>query len=93
MHGFPINGKIAPNLTQEEYENLPLGLNVQVKVFDLSKPEDLSAYAAVRDQIANRKCVQLDRTKLVSEDGRNIHIHLEWADVEGYVPKSMQRRF
>jgi hypothetical protein len=93
MHGFPIHGKIAPNLTQEEYENLPLGLNVQVKVFDLSKLEDLREYASIRDQIANRKCVQLDRTKLVSEDGRNIHIHLEWADVEGYVPKSMQRRF
>ena len=92
MHGFPIHGKIAPNLTQEEYENLPLGLNVQVRVFDLSKAEDLRDYTAVRDQIANRKFVQLDRTKLVAEDGRNISIHLEWADVEGYVPKSMQRR-
>lgn len=92
MHGFPINGKMAPNLTQEEYESLPLGLNVQVRVFDLSNKTDLNDYAEVRDQIANKKCVQLDRTKMVSEDGRDIRIHLEWADVEGYVPKSMQRR-
>lgn len=92
MHGFPINGKMAPNLTQEEYESLPLGLNVQVRVFDLSNETDLNDYAEVRDQIANKKCVQLDRTKMVSEDGRDIRIHLEWADVEGYVPKSMQRR-
>lgn len=92
MHGFPINGKMAPNLTQEEYESLPLGLNVQVRVFDLSNKTDLNDYAEIRDQIANKKCVQLDRTKMVSEDGRDIRIHLEWADVEGYVPKSMQRR-
>lgn len=92
MHGFPINGKVATNLTQEEYESLPLGLNVKVRVFNLSKPEDLKDYSSVRDQIANRKFVQLDRTKLLSKDGRDISIHLEWADVEGYVPKNMQRR-
>lgn len=92
VHGYPLNGNMAPNLTQEEYDSLPLGLNVKVRIFDLSKPEDMEAYTVARDQIANKKCVQLDRTKLVSEDGREIRIHLEWADVEGYVPKTLQRR-
>lgn len=92
MHGFPIKGSAAPNLTQEEYENIPLGLNVQVKVFDLSEARDIDEYTTIRDKIANRKCVQLDRTKMVSEDGREIRIHLEWADVEGYAPKITPRR-
>jgi hypothetical protein len=90
--GFPIRGQVNGNLTQEEYESLPLGLNVQVKVFDLANSDDIEEYCSVRDQIANKKCVQLDRTKMVSEDGREIRIHLEWADIEGYVPKNIQRR-
>ena len=90
--GFPVSGMMAPNLKQEEYESIPLGLNVQVRVFDLATKEDLEQYIEVRDRIANKKFVQLDRTKMVSEDGREIRIHLEWADVEGYVPKTLQRR-
>lgn len=93
MHGHPLaGGAMAPNLTQEEFENIPLALNVQVKVFDLSKSGDLEEYTQVRDMIANKKCVQLDRTKMLSEDGRDIKIHLEWADVQGILPKSLQRR-
>ena len=92
MQGFPMVGAAAPNLTQEEYENIPLGLNVQVKVFDLSNEKHLEEYTLVRDKIANKKYVQLDRTKLLSEDGREIRIHLEWADVEGYAPKAIPRR-
>jgi hypothetical protein len=92
IHGHPILGNAAPNLTQEEFENIPLALNVKVKVFDLSKHEDLEEYATVRDTIANKKCIQLDRTKMLSEDGRNIKIHLEWADVQGILPKNLQRR-
>jgi hypothetical protein len=92
IHGHPIAGNAAPNLTQEEFENIPLALNVQVKVFDLSKPEELAQYAEIRDMIANKKCVQLDRTKMLSEDGREIKIHLEWADVQGILPKHLQRR-
>lgn len=92
IQGFPINGNPAPNLTQEEYESIPVGLNVQVKVFDLADKKDLDEYTEVRDRIANKKFVQLDRTKMLSEDGRNIKIHLEWADVQGILPKTMQRR-
>ena len=93
MHGFPLSGgPQAPNLTQEEYENIPVGLNVQVKVFDLSDKKDLDEYTEVRDRIANKKFIQLDRTKMLSEDGLSIKIHLEWADVQGILPKTSQRR-
>jgi hypothetical protein len=84
--GFPIaGGPMAPNTTQEEYENIPLQLDVKVKIFDLSNPEDLKEYAKVRDLIANRACVQIDRTKLISEDKQKISIHMEWADIQGKI--------
>jgi hypothetical protein len=82
--GFPIlGGPKSPNTTQDEYENIPLLLNVKVKIFDLSLPEELKEYTEVRDLIANRACVQLDRTKLISDDGKKISVHMEWADIQG----------
>lgn len=82
--GFPIvGGPLAPNTTQEEYENIPLQLDVKVKIFDLSNEEDLKEYTQIRDLIANKACIQLDRTKLISDDNKKISIHMEWADVRG----------
>lgn len=82
--GFPIlGGPKAPNITQEEYENIPLQLDVKVKIFDLSVEEDLKEYTQIRDLIANKACIQLDRTKLVTEDNKKISIHMEWAEVKG----------
>jgi len=85
--GFPIlGGPPSPNTTQEEYENIPLQLDVKVRIFNLNDPEDLKEYTNVRDLIANKACVQLDRTKLVSEDNSKISIHMEWAEVQGRLP-------
>lgn len=82
--GFPIlGGPAAPNTTQEEYENIPLQLDVKVRIFDLGSIEDLKEYTNVRDMIANKACVQLDRTKLISEDGKQVSIHMEWAEIKG----------
>ena len=81
--GFPIaGGPMAPNTTQEEYENIPLQYDVKVKIFDLSDPEDLKDYTKIRDLAANRACVIIDRTKIISED-KKLSIHMEWADVQG----------
>lgn len=91
-YGFPLNGNVNANLTQEEFESIPHVLNVQVRVFDLSNTTDLKEYTDVRDRIANKQYVQLDRTKMLSTDGREIKIHLEWAEVQGVLPKHLQRR-
>jgi hypothetical protein len=84
--GYPIlGGPMAPNTTQEEYENIPLQLDVKVRIFDLTKKEDLDEYTKVRDLIANKACIQLDRTKLISEDNKTISVHMEWAEVKGQI--------
>jgi hypothetical protein len=62
-----------------------------VKIFDLSDSADLVDYTNVRDLIANKACVQLDRTKLISEDGKKISIHMEWAEIQGKIPGSTKR--
>jgi len=85
--GFPImGGPPSPNTTQEEYENIPLQLDVKVRIFDLNDPQDLKDYAAIRDLIVNNACMQLDRTKLISEDNTKMKIHMEWADIQGRLP-------
>ena len=92
FQGFPIlGGPSAPNTTQEEYENIPLQLDVKVRIFDLADPEDLIEYTNVRDLIANKACVQLDRTKLISEDGKKISVHMEWAEIQGKIPANSKR--
>ena len=90
--GFPIlGGPSAPNLTQEEYENIPLQLDVKVRIFDLNDAEDLKEYTQIRDLIANKACIQLDRTKLISEDNKKISIHMEWAEVRGKIVANSKR--
>lgn len=90
--GFPImGGPKSPNTTQEEYESIPLQLNVKVKIFDLSNAKELKEYTDVRDMIANKACIQLDRTKLISDDNKKITIHMEWAEVTGKIPQNYSR--
>jgi|APGre2960657373_1045057.scaffolds.fasta_scaffold04201_4 hypothetical protein len=91
--GFPIlDGPSAPNLTQEEYENIPLQLDVKVRLFDLNNEVDLKEYTHIRDLIANKACIQLDRTKLISEDNKKISVHMEWAEVRGKLIPNSNRR-
>jgi hypothetical protein len=90
--GWPMHNGQTANLTQEEFENIEHGLNVQVRVFDLNNEKDLEAYTEIRDKVANKRYIQLDRTKLISSDGLHIKVHMEWADVEGYINQSNRRR-
>jgi hypothetical protein len=82
--GYPISGPaLNPNMRGSEFEDIPLVVTVKVRVFDLSDDADLKAYTEVRDRIANRSWIQMDKTKMVSADGTKIKIHLEWAEPEG----------
>lgn len=86
VQGYPVvGGQQHPNLKNEEFLQIPIVLTVRVRVFDLADTKDLEEYALVRDHIANRAWIQLDKTKLVSPDGTSIKIHLEWAEPEGRV--------
>jgi hypothetical protein len=82
---------MAPNLTQEEYENIPLQLDVKVRLFDLNDDIELKEYTQIRDLIANKACIQLDRTKLISDDNKKISIHMEWAEVKGKLAQNGKR--
>ena len=90
--GFPLMGNATPNLTQEEYDNIPHGVNANVKVFDLGNSSDLEEYTQILDKIVNGLFRLIDRTKLISEDGKEIRLHLEWGEVVGIIPKNVQRR-
>ena len=90
--GYPVISEGGfPNLRGDEFDNMPIVLTVKVKVFDLSKPDELAEYTAVRDRIANRSWIQLDKTKLLDPSGNGIKIHLEWCEPAGK-PTTTTRR-
>lgn len=53
--------------------------DVKGKQFDLTKPDDLTEYLAIRDKIANRLYAQIDRITWQDPANGNLKIYLEWA--------------
>lgn len=87
QHGFPIrNPGMMPNMRDEEYKNIPVEVDVRVQIFDLLEKEDLEAYQAIRDRIANRACIQLVRREIISTDGTIVKVLMEWAEPNGRIP-------
>ncbi len=86
-HGFPVvNPGSMPNLRDEEYKNIPIEVDVRAVVFDLLDENDMKAYIAVRDKIANRAYIQLVRREIISTDGKIVKVLMEWAEPKGRVP-------
>jgi hypothetical protein len=86
-HGFPIkNPGMMPNMRDEEYRNIPVEVDVQVRIFDLLEPTDMEAYQDIRDRIANRACIQLVRREIISTDGTIVKVLMEWAEPKGRIP-------
>lgn len=85
--GFPIEGYSdrpagsRPPVTMGPGQKLSGYMNVKVRVFDLSKPDDLLAYTEVRDKIANRLCVAIDRKVMANDDTGQVRVFVEWGEV------------
>lgn len=85
--GLPIDGYSdrppheRPTMTMGPGQKLTGHVNVRVRVFDLAKPDDLKEYVDVRDRIANRLCISIDRKVMTNNDTGHVRVFLEWGEL------------
>lgn len=82
--GFPIRGNRVPFLKQEELDQVELGLDANVRVFETDNPEHMQAYQVVLDKIANGLYVRLspDKEEFIP-DRKCWLILVRWAEIKG----------
>lgn len=90
--GYPVAGHHDRPASEREPillgkgEKLKGTVTVWVRVFDLAKPDDLKAYADVRDKVANRLWIAIDRRFWTNPQTGDMKVFLEWAVPEYVKP-------
>jgi hypothetical protein len=81
--GFPVRGNSIPQLTQREYEEMPLVCDFKCRLFKTWEPEDMVAYQGIMDRVSNGHFyIKTRLTADVPEQG-GWRIWLEWVQVYG----------
>lgn len=90
QEGFPMRNAQIPNLRQDDYDNIELGLDARCRVFDLANEQDLKDYTEVLDHIANGDWTRL-APDLEMEDREKMtwRILCRWAEIKGDLPLNM----
>lgn len=81
IDGVPFRGKSLPAMSEAEMETrLRKVADPQVKVFDMTKPEDVKEYQQVLGKITAQwaTCIFVDRQFVEAE--KKWLVYLEWAD-------------
>lgn len=84
--GFPLRGTAAPNLKQDEYENLPLRFDFDCDWFDIDDVEARKRYKVIMDRIASGLYYLWKRHDLPDPTTGKLRIWLEWLVVTGELP-------
>lgn len=94
-YGFPVHGyhDVEPGRRPPPpplgAEKLDAQVTVRVRQFDLSDETQMGEYAGLRDRIANKLYVQLDRRVWTCPDTGKMKIYMEWAEIEYVPPKTV----
>ncbi len=82
--GYPIRGNMVPFLKQSEYEEITLGSDAYVKVFETDNADHMTEYQAVLDKIANQLFYRLADDVVQWVPDRNCwFILVRWAEIKG----------
>lgn len=81
----PFRGASAPNLKQEEFEQLKLVYDSNTRILDLDNPEELAFYNMIIDQCA-KGCSVL-RKELVHPTDKSWRVFLQWFDMSKELEK------
>ena len=84
--GFPILGRIAGALKQQEYEELDHKFTYHARWFAMWEDADTKEYLYVQERAVNGWFKIIDREKIYDPLKRNYRIWLEWIQVYGVVP-------
>lgn len=88
MDGFPVASRIghAPDLKQEEIENLDVRLDFRSKMFLLWEPEQKAEFDEINDKIVNGWYMLYKRSDHWDEENKHYRVWLEWCQVYGMIP-------
>ena len=88
--GIPFRGPV-PNIKEDdpEYKQPQVGSTVHVRVFDLSKKDDLEYYEKVWQMVANGYAMMSAEEREYDESSKSWRIFMRWAVPYAYVPKGV----
>ena len=86
LGAVPVRGRSAPLLRPEEMDQVRQHLVACVRVFDLSKDEDLKAYRQVLERAANQWYIIGYQERHFEQQTKSMLVYLEWYQRYNDVP-------
>ncbi len=88
LDGFPVVSRpgMAPDLKQEEIENLDLRLDFKSKMFNLWEDAQKSEFDEINDKIVNGWYMLQKRSDHWDDEHKHYRVWLEWCQVYGMIP-------
>src|SRR5262245_26831277 len=85
--GYPLRfkGQERPLLPQSELEDVPVVFDAKVRIFDLSKQQDLDDYRDILDRHFNGWYQITKNTEVYDESIHSWRVRLEWVQIYGEV--------
>lgn len=84
--GFPFRGNVAPDLRQEEMQQIALALDFKSAMFCLWRAEDKAAFDDIMDRIVNGWFMQHKREDTWDPEHNHYRVWLEWVQIYGETP-------
>lgn len=84
--GYPFRGP-APDLRDDEYQDLRLGFDYHSERFCLWDPTEHSRFNEIMDRIVNGRFVEYKRYDRWSDQHAGLIVWLEWTEVYGLPPE------
>lgn len=86
--GFPVIAPpgAAPNLKQEEMENVDFRLDFKSKMFELWDAAQKAEFEDINDKIVNGWYMMQKRSDHWDEENKHFRVWLEWCQVYGMIP-------
>jgi hypothetical protein len=84
--GFPILGRVAGTMKQQEYEELEHKFTYHARWFTMWEASDAQEYVYIQERAVNGWFKVLDREKIYDPIKRGYRIWLEWIQVYGVAP-------
>lgn len=83
LAGFPFRGEVAPDLRQDEMEQIVHVLDYKCARFRLWEPQEEAAFREIMDRIVNGWYLQRQRFDNWVEAHQDYVVRLEWVQIYG----------
>ena len=88
LDGAPFRG-VPPMLREEEFdEHAERSMDAHVRIFNLSRPEELQDYRQILERVCNQRCMIVHRERQYDPATRSFLVLLEWVEPFIEVPQA-----